>query len=172
MKRLDILIAGKKITKSRNVANELIKNGGVLVNGEIVTKPAKEFSEDIKIKILKLPKHVSRGGLKLEKALQEFRINVKGLTVLDVGSSTGGFTDCLLQNGVKKVYAVDVGTNQFDPELQKDSRIILMEQTDIRNIETLPEKPDLAVIDVSFISLELVLKKLATYFPTMAKSSP
>jgi len=157
--RLDTLITEKKLVKSRAVALDLIKKGKVLVNGEIITKPAKDFidSNNLSIEILEQPKYVGRGGLKLEKALTEFKINPAGLTVLDVGSSTGGFTDCLLQNGAKKVYAVDVGSEQFDSELKKDPRIILMEKTDIRDIRSLPEKISLAVIDVSFISLELIL---------------
>jgi 23S rRNA (cytidine1920-2'-O)/16S rRNA (cytidine1409-2'-O)-methyltransferase len=158
--RLDILLTEKKLTKSRNVAADLIKRGKVLVNGEKITKPAKDFTDspDLKIEMLEQPKYVGRGGLKLEKALLEFKIDPNGLTVLDVGSSTGGFTDCLLQYGAKKVYAVDVGTDQFDLELGKDPRVILMEKTDIRDIKNLPEKVDLAVIDVSFISLELILE--------------
>ena len=162
--RLDILITEKGLTKSRNVAGELIKNSKVTVNGEIITKPAKEFtdSDNLIIEILEQPKYVGRGGQKLEKALTEFEINPAGLICLDVGSSTGGFTDCLLQNGAKKVYAVDVGTEQFDQDLKNknDNKIILLEQTDIRNVKTLPEKIDLAVIDVSFISLELILESV------------
>jgi 23S rRNA (cytidine1920-2'-O)/16S rRNA (cytidine1409-2'-O)-methyltransferase len=157
--RLDLLITERKLVKSRNIATELIKAGKVLINGQIINKPAKDFTDsaDLKIEILEQPKYVGRGGLKLEKALAEFKIIPTDLICLDVGSSTGGFTDCLLQNGAKKVYAVDVGTEQFDPELKKDSRIILKEQTDIRDIKDLPDKIDLAVIDVSFISLELIL---------------
>jgi 23S rRNA (cytidine1920-2'-O)/16S rRNA (cytidine1409-2'-O)-methyltransferase len=160
--RLDILITNKKLVKSRNVALDLIKKGLVLVNGEIVNKPAKDITdiENTKIEIVEQPKYVGRGGLKLEKALAEFQIEPKGLTCLDVGSSTGGFTDCLLQAGAKKVYAVDVGTDQFDSELKKDPRIILLEKTDIREIKKLDEEIDLAVIDVSFISLELILEKV------------
>jgi 23S rRNA (cytidine1920-2'-O)/16S rRNA (cytidine1409-2'-O)-methyltransferase len=160
--RLDTLITERKLVKSRSVALDLVKKGKVLVNGEIITKPAKDFvnSTDLLIEILEQPKYVGRGGLKLEKALIEFKINPTGLIVLDVGSSTGGFTDCLLQKGVKKIYAVDVGTDQFDSELKKDPRVTLMEKTDIRNVKTLSEKPDLAVIDVSFISLELILEKV------------
>jgi 23S rRNA (cytidine1920-2'-O)/16S rRNA (cytidine1409-2'-O)-methyltransferase len=160
MTRLDILITEKRLVKSRSVALDLIKKGLVLVNGEIVTKPAKDISdsENTKIEIVEQPKYVGRGGLKLEKALAEFLIEPTGLICLDVGSSTGGFTDCLLQAGAKKVYAVDVGTDQFDSELKKDSRIILLEKTDIREIEKLDEVIDLAVIDVSFISLELILE--------------
>ncbi len=162
MTRLDILIVNRKLTKSRNVATDLIKKKLVKVNGTIITKTAKEFpdSADLIIEILEQPKFVGRGGLKLEKALNEFKINPTNLTCLDVGSSTGGFTDCLLQKGAKKVYAVDVGTNQLDSELKKDERIISMEQTDIRDLKSLPEKIDLAVIDVSFISLELILPKV------------
>jgi 23S rRNA (cytidine1920-2'-O)/16S rRNA (cytidine1409-2'-O)-methyltransferase len=159
--RLDTLITKRKLVKSRNVALDLIKNGKVLVNGEIITKAARDFVDfdNLSIEILEQPKYVGRGGLKLEKALKEFKIDPAGLTVLDVGSSTGGFTDCLLQNGVKKVYAVDVGTGQFDKNLKvnNESKIVLLEQTDIRNLKSLPEKIDLAVIDVSFISLELIL---------------
>ncbi len=162
MTRLDILLTNKKLVKSRSVALDLIKKGLVLVNGEIITKPAKDISdsENIKIEIVEQPKYVGRGGLKLEKALVEFRIEPTDLTCLDVGSSTGGFTDCLLQAGAKKVYAVDVGTDQFDSELKKDPRIILLEKTDIREIKKLDEEIDLAVIDVSFISLELILEKV------------
>jgi 23S rRNA (cytidine1920-2'-O)/16S rRNA (cytidine1409-2'-O)-methyltransferase len=155
--RLDILLAEKKLVRSRKTASDLIKAGKVLANGEIIRKPAKDFTEEATIKILEQPKYVSRGGLKLEKALTEFQLDPTGLTILDVGSSTGGFTDCLLQKGAKKVYAVDVGADQFDPELKKDSRIILREKTDIRDITRLPEKPDWAVIDASFISLKEIL---------------
>ena len=159
MTRLDVLLTERKLAKSRSVALDLIKNSKVKVSGEIITKAAKDFTDspDLNIEILEQPKFVGRGGLKLEKALTEFKINPADLTCLDVGSSTGGFTDCLLKQGAKKVYAVDVGTDQFDNELKKDSRVILMEQTDIRNIENLPEKIDLAVIDVSFISLKIIL---------------
>lgn len=160
--RLDTLITERKLVKSRSVALDLIKNGKVKVSGEIITKASKDFIDlpELKIEILEQPKYVGRGGLKLEKALIEFKINPADLVCLDVGSSTGGFTDCLIQNGARKIYAVDVGTDQFDPELKKDHRVILMEQTDIRDIKNLTERADLAVIDVSFISLELVLESV------------
>lgn len=161
--RLDILITKRKLVKSRSVALDLIKKGLVEVGGEIVTKPAKDFTDsaDLIIEIIKQPKYVGRGGLKLEKALDKFELDPTRLVAIDVGSSTGGFTDCLLQKGAKKVYAVDVGTDQLVSSLKQDPRVISMEQTDIRNIETLPEKMDLAVIDVSFISLELILEKVS-----------
>ena len=167
--RLDILMVEKKLAKSRNVAIDLIKNGKVQVNEEIITKPAKDINPNAPIKVLEQPKYVGRGGFKLEKALREFIINPAGLTILDIGSSTGGFTDCLLQNDAKKVYAVDVGTDQLDIKLKNDERVVSMEKTDIRNIKTLPEKPDLAVIDVSFISLELILQEVANLLKTKAK---
>jgi 23S rRNA (cytidine1920-2'-O)/16S rRNA (cytidine1409-2'-O)-methyltransferase len=157
--RLDIQITERKLARSRSVVNDLIKKGLVKVDGLIVTKPAKDFPKNAVIEITEQPKYVGRGGQKLERALTEFKIDPAGLTVLDVGSSTGGFTDCLLQRGAKKVYAVDVGTNQFDKNLKNDARVVLMEETDIRNIKALPEKPELAVVDVSFISLELVMDK-------------
>lgn len=157
MMRLDILMISKRLARSRNTAIILIKNGMVKVDGEVMTKPAKDLPEDAIIEIIEQPKYVGRGGLKLEGALNKFEIDPTNLICLDVGSSTGGFTDCLLQNGAKKVYAVDVGTEQFNSELKKDSRITLMEKTDIRSVKSLPEKIDLAVIDVSFISLELIL---------------
>jgi 23S rRNA (cytidine1920-2'-O)/16S rRNA (cytidine1409-2'-O)-methyltransferase len=166
--RLDTLITERKLVKSRSTATDLIKKGLVKVNGEIITKPAKEFPniETLQIEILEQPKYVSRGGLKLEKALTEFQIDPTDLIVLDVGSSTGGFTDCLLQKGAKKVYAVDVGTDQLDKSLLNNPKVISLEKTDIRNIKTLSlnsteEKPSLAVIDTSFISLELILKSTA-----------
>jgi 23S rRNA (cytidine1920-2'-O)/16S rRNA (cytidine1409-2'-O)-methyltransferase len=167
--RLDILITEKKLVKSRSVAGDLIKKGLVRVNNEIITKTAKDVPEDAVIEILEQPKYVGRGGLKLEKALEEFQINPEGLIVLDVGSSTGGFTDCLLQKGAKKVYALDVGTDQLDPNLKNDPRVISMEKTDIRNIKTLPDKIDMAVIDVSFISLEMILESVKNLLKTEGK---
>ncbi len=161
--RIDTLLHNKGLVKSRTSAAELIKAGRVQVNGEIIQKPSTQFEETIEIKILGDQKiYVGRGALKLERALTEFKLEVKDFVVIDVGSSTGGFTELLLERGTKKVYAVDVGTDQLDPKLKDDPRVVSMEQTDIRNVEKLPEKPDLAVIDVSFISLELVLEKVAS----------
>lgn len=158
--RLDTLIAKKKLVRSRNTATILIKERLVKVNGEIITKPAKEFTDslDLKIEILEQPKYVGRGGLKLEKALTELKINPADLIILDIGSSTGGFTDCLLQKNAKKVYAIDVGTDQLAENLKLNPKVVSLEKTDIRKIEKLPDKADLAVIDVSFISLKLVLE--------------
>jgi len=161
-KRIDSLIFQKGLAQSRNVASELIKAGRAIVNGKIITKNSELIDENDEISLLgtEIP-YVGRGGLKLERALTEFKINPSNLIILDVGASTGGFTECLLRQGVKKIYAVDVGTNQLASKLKIDSRVISFEKTDIRKIQKLSEKPDLAVIDVSFISLELVLEKVS-----------
>lgn len=160
-KRIDTLIFEKGLSLSRNAATELIKKGRIKAGGKIVTKNSELIEENTEIEIMgsEIP-YVGRGGLKLERAIKEFEIEAKDLIALDVGASTGGFTECLLRQGAKRVYAVDVGTNQLAQSLKKDNRVISMEKTDIRNIEKLSEKPDLAVIDVSFISLELILEKV------------
>ncbi|MFA5360376.1 MAG: TlyA family RNA methyltransferase [Candidatus Paceibacterota bacterium] len=155
--RIDVVIAKKKLAKSRTMAENLIKAGLVKVNEKRIFKPSTKVSEDDIIKIASLPKYVSRGGLKLEKALDVFEVDVKNLAVLDVGSATGGFTDCLLQRGARHIYAVDVGYGQLDQKLRKQSKVSVYEKTDIRNLKKLPEKVDLVTIDVSFISLLLVL---------------
>jgi 23S rRNA (cytidine1920-2'-O)/16S rRNA (cytidine1409-2'-O)-methyltransferase len=150
------------LVRSRSLAAEMIKKGVIRAQGEIIRKPAKDFPPDIRIEILEQPKYVSRGGLKLEAALENFAFNPENLICLDVGASTGGFTDCLLQHGAKKVYAVDVGHGQLSPIIKSDPRVISLEGTDIRKMEAWAEAPDLAVIDVSFISLEMVLPRVHT----------
>lgn len=157
-KRIDILIFQKGLTKSRSMAVDLIKSNRILVNGKIINKNSELIDEEAEIIIVGEEKqYVGRGGQKLEGALKRFEIDPKNITALDVGASTGGFTECLLRQGAKKVYAIDVGTDQLDQELKKDSRVVSLEQTDIRNITDLKDKVDLVVIDVSFISLELIL---------------
>lgn len=157
-KRLDVYLSDNNIVKSRSLAASLIKQGSVEVNGRICTKPSFAVSDDDTVKIIgELPKYVGRGGLKLEKALAYYRLHLDGAVCVDIGASTGGFTDCMLQNGAEKVYSVDVGTDQLDEKLRNDSRVISMEKTDIRNcVGTLPQV-DFISIDVSFISLKLVL---------------
>ncbi|MCM1054913.1 MAG: TlyA family RNA methyltransferase [Bacteroides sp.] len=159
MNRLDSELAARSIARSRSAAQQLIKDGIVFVNGKNIVKAAFEVSENDKIEIKgELPKYVGRGGLKLEKALECFKIKLDGLTCIDVGASTGGFTDCMLQNGAKRVYAVDVGSDQLDEKLKGDSRVISLENTDIREAGgRIPEKADFITVDVSFISLKLVL---------------
>lgn len=135
----------------------MILAGDVTVNGHVVTRAAAPVTEDTDVGIIQPPPYVSRGGFKLAHALSAFGVDVAGETVLDVGASTGGFTDVLLQHGARKVYAVDVGTNQLAWALRQDARVVSMERTNIRHLESLPEPIDGAVIDVSFISLRLVL---------------
>jgi len=159
-KRLDILLFELGFVDSRKKASDLIKEGKVFVDGVLVNKPSKEFFGNEKIEITEILKYVSRAGLKLEGAHKEFNFDIKDKIAMDVGSSTGGFTDFLLQNGAKKVYAIDVGTDQLVEKLKNDSRVVSLEKTDIRKVE-LPEKIDLAVIDVSFISLDLVLPSVS-----------
>ena len=160
--RLDAILTERNLVRSRRVARDLIKNGKVKVNGEVIKKQGKRFDSNIEVVITDLPKYVSRAGYKLEHALKEFQVSTQDKIVLDVGASTGGFTDCLLQSGAKKVYAVEVGTNQLADELREDIRIVSMENTDIRNVKKLPDEIDLAVLDVSFISLTLVIPQVVS----------
>ncbi len=157
--RLDILLVERGLAESRARARWLIRQGRVAVAGRACRRPGKAVPADVAIELSAPLPYVSRGGLKLAHALDRFGVAVAGRVALDVGASTGGFCDCLLQRGVRLVYAVDVGRGQLHPHLRADPRVIALEQTDIRNLETLPgELPaTLAVIDVSFISLRLVL---------------
>ena len=158
--RLDILIVEKGLCKSRQRAKALIMSGQVLVDDNPVDKPGTLIKNDAEI-IVKIDDNpfVSRGGLKLEKALKSIPVSVKNLTCLDIGASTGGFTDCLLQNGAAKVYAVDVGYGQLDWSLRQNLRVVVIERTNIRYMpyEKINEKVDIVVADTSFISLKIVI---------------
>lgn len=156
-KRLDILLFERKLVDSRASGQALIMAGQVLVNGKKETKPGSSFDDDSGIEILETSKYVGRGAEKLEKAYEEFKIDFKDKIVADIGSSTGGFTDFALQYGAKKVYAIDVGTGQLHWKLRNDPRVVVMEKTDFRKIESLPEAIDIFVVDVSFISLRKIL---------------
>ncbi len=156
--RLDLYLSDNKIVKSRSVASKMIKEGKISVNGTVCTKSSFIVSETDNIEVTgDMPKYVGRGGLKLEKAIEFFEIDLKDKLCADIGASTGGFTDCMLQNGAKKVYAVDVGSDQLDEKLKTDNRVISMEKTDIRNVTDEIPLVDFISIDVSFISLKLVL---------------
>ena len=159
--RLDVLLVSRGLAESREKAKAVIMEGKVFVKGQREDKAGAMFDEAAPIEIhgQKL-KYVSRGGLKLEKAVEHFDLKLEGKVCMDVGSSTGGFTDCMLQNGAAKVYAVDVGTNQMDWKLRSDPRVVCMEKTNIRYLlpEQLDEKPEFASIDVAFISLTKVLR--------------
>lgn len=159
-KRLDILLADSGAFPSRERAKGAIMAGLVSVGGRVVDKAGTMVDEDCEISVKKDPiPYVGRGGLKLEKALELFRIDVSGKNAIDIGASTGGFTDCLLKRGAKKIYAVDVGYGQLDWKLRNDPRVVVMERTNIRYVkpEDIGETCDMAVIDVAFISLTLVL---------------
>lgn len=159
--RLDVLLVNRGLAESREKAKAVIMEGKVFVKGQREDKAGSMFDEAAPIEIhgQKL-RYVSRGGLKLEKAVAHFDLKLKGKICMDVGSSTGGFTDCMLQNGAAKVYAVDVGTNQLDWKLRSDPRVVCMEKTNIRYLlpEQIEEPPAFASIDVAFISLTKVLR--------------
>ena len=157
--RLDAELAARGLVDSREQGRRLVLAGEVRVNGVPAAKPGQAVSADDVLEVLEKPKYVSRGGLKLEGALGHFGIDVAGMVAMDVGASTGGFTDCLLQHGAAKVYAFDVGTNQLAWRIRSDARVVAREQYNVRHLDPadVPEAPDLAVFDVSFISLRLVL---------------
>lgn len=166
--RIDKLLVDHGLAESRTKAQAMIMSGVVLVNEQRVEKPSQEFDPQVSIRIKggddPISRYVGRGGLKLEAALREFQIDVRGFTCLDVGASTGGFTDCLLQHGAKKVVAVDVGHNQIDWRLRNDPRVEVREGVNARYLqpEDFAGKFDLAVIDVSFISATKVLPAIVS----------
>jgi len=154
--RLDELLVKKGLCATRSQAQFLINEGKVLTVHGVAQKPGQKFSETAKIAISSKDQYVSRGAYKLKTAIEGFNINLKDKTIVDVGSSTGGFTDYVLQNNAKKVYCVDVGHGQLAKKLREDKRVIKMEGVDIRSLKFLPEKVDMAVADLSYISLKLV----------------
>jgi 23S rRNA (cytidine1920-2'-O)/16S rRNA (cytidine1409-2'-O)-methyltransferase len=155
--RLDLLLVERGIAPSREQARVAVLAGEVLVNGERIVRPAASVVSEAELELANRPKYVSRGGDKLEHALREFELDVSGMVALDAGASTGGFTDCLLQHGASRVYAVDVGYGQLDYSLRNDSRVVVMERTNVRDLSALPERPGVATVDASFIGLEKVL---------------
>ena len=159
-KRLDVLLTERMFAESRSKAQAIIMAGQVYVDGQKADKPGVSYEETVQIEVRgDTCPYVSRGGLKLEKALRDFGVNPCGYVCSDSGASTGGFTDCLLQQGAKKVFAIDVGYGQLDWKIRSDERVVVMERTNIRYVtpEQLGEPLDLSVIDVSFIGLEIVL---------------
>ena len=159
-KRLDILVTERGLVESREKAKTLIMAGQVYVDGQKADKPGDTFSEDAAVEVRGkgLP-YVSRGGLKLEKAMREFGLQLQGRTCMDIGASTGGFTDCMLQNGAQRVYSVDVGYGQLAWSLRTDPRVVNLERTNARYLtrEQVPEEIGFFSVDVSFISLTLIL---------------
>ncbi len=155
--RLDVLLVERGLAESRNLAQRLVMAGQVRIGGEVVTRPSAWFSPDVTVEIDQGPRYVSRGGEKLEAALLAFGIEAGKCICADVGASTGGFTDCLLQQGAARVYAIDVGKGILHWRLRQDPRVVVMERTNARFLDRLPEPVDLVTIDSSFISLKLLL---------------
>jgi 23S rRNA (cytidine1920-2'-O)/16S rRNA (cytidine1409-2'-O)-methyltransferase len=163
--RLDALLVERGLAESREKAQALVLAGEVDVGGRLAAKPGQLVASDAELAVRARPPYVGRGGLKLERALDTFSLDVRGLVVVDVGASTGGFTDCLLQRGAARVYAIDVGQNQLDWRLRSDPRVVVMERTNVRFLSGLPETPGALVADVSFISLKLALPPVVRLLP-------
>lgn len=159
--RLDILLVEKELFSSREQAKRAIMAGDILVNNIKKTKPGESFPSDVNIEILKRQQFVSRGGDKMLKAMECFDIDPQGKTCIDIGASTGGFSDCLLQHGAEKIYAIDVGYGQLDWKLRQNPKMVVREKVNARylDIADFDPRPSIAVIDVSFISLEKILPK-------------
>jgi len=162
--RLDVLLTERGLAESRAKAQALIMAGQVRVNGQTALKAGAQVASDSALEVESGPRFVSRGGEKLDAALEALSIDVRGLVCADVGASTGGFTDCMLQRGAAKVYALDVGKGILHWKMRTDSRVIVMEETNARYVESLPEKIDFVTIDVSFISLKVILPVVKAWF--------
>lgn len=163
--RLDVEIARRGLVRSRSASRDLIERGLVLVNDIQVTKPSAEVSPSDEISLKETPRFVSRAGEKLDHALETWKVDVTNALAIDIGSSTGGFTECLLKRGARRVIAIEVGTDQMDETLREDERIELHEQTDVRKFSLSPDSPlaDIIVSDVSFISLTHILPKAFSF---------
>jgi len=163
--RLDLLLVERGLAESRAKAQALIMAGQVRVADQVALKPATAVDTKAALTVDSGPRFVSRGGEKLNAALEAFDIDVSGLVCADVGASTGGFTDCLLQRGVEKVYAIDVGKGVLHWKLRNDKRVVVMEKTNARYVESLPEMVDLVTMDASFISLKILLPVIKKWLP-------
>lgn len=166
--RLDVYLAESGLVKSRAAAKELIRSGQITVDGKTAVKPSLDVNGGSEVKIIgEQLRYVGRGGLKLEKAIAEFGLELVGLVCIDIGASTGGFTDCMLQNGAAYVYAVDVGRGQLDGRLINDGRVLNMEKTNILELsaEDFPQSPSFISADVSFVSLKRILPKIKELLP-------
>ncbi len=169
--RLDVLLLERGLAESRAKAHALVMAGQVRVNDQVALKPATAIDPKSTLTVDTGPRYVSRGGEKLEGALTTFGIDVTGLVCADVGSSTGGFTDCLLQHGAAKVYAIDVGKGILHWKLRNYSRVVVMEETNARHVESLPEPVSFVTVDASFISLKILLPVIKKWFDIFPLSS-
>jgi len=162
--RLDVLLVERGLAESRSLAHRLIMAGEITVNGQIAAKPGQVFDDAAVINVKARPPFVSRGGEKLLAALEAFHLmELDGMVCVDVGASTGGFTDCLLQHGAARVYALDVGYGQLHDKLRKDARVINLERTNARSVPSFPEAIDLVTVDASFISLKVLLPVIKSW---------
>ena len=163
--RVDQLLVTRGLVESRNLAQRMVMAGQVRADGQLITKPSTRVPEEANLQVAQLPRYVSRGGQKLEAALESFGVSVAGKVCADVGASTGGFTDCLLQSGAERVYAIDVGQGILHWKLRQDPRVVVMEGTNARYLERLPEPVQLVTVDASFISLKLLLPVIRNWLP-------
>jgi 23S rRNA (cytidine1920-2'-O)/16S rRNA (cytidine1409-2'-O)-methyltransferase len=170
--RLDLLLFERGMVESRSKAQAVIMSGQVSVNGQVVIKPATPVLPNVLLELDKGPRFVSRGGEKLDWALDKFPIEVRSCVCADIGSSTGGFTDCLLQRGAAKVYAIDVGKGILHWKIRKNPRVVVMEETNARYVKTLPEPVNLVTIDASFISLKVLLPVVKNWYLPPGLSLP
>jgi 23S rRNA (cytidine1920-2'-O)/16S rRNA (cytidine1409-2'-O)-methyltransferase len=170
--RLDLLLVERGLVESRALAQRLVMAGQVRVDGQVALKPSDKVAEQAELAVDHGPRYVSRGGEKLEAALQALGVAVEGRVCADVGASTGGFTDCLLQHGASKVYAIDVGEGILDWKLRRHPQVVVMEGTNARYVERLPEAVSLVTIDASFISLKVLLPVVKGWFPLSPGPSP
>jgi 23S rRNA (cytidine1920-2'-O)/16S rRNA (cytidine1409-2'-O)-methyltransferase len=161
--RLDMLLVRRGLTESRSQAQALVLAGQVRVDGQVASKPGAEVPADARVAVLQRLPYVSRGGFKLAAALDAFQVSVAGAVCADVGASTGGFTDCLLQRGAARVYAIDVGYGQLAWKLRQDERVVVMERTNARYLGALPEPVGIVTVDASFISLKLLFPAIVTW---------
>lgn len=167
--RLDILLTQRGLAETRSKAQALIMSGQVQVNGQLLTKAGTQVPNEVTVTIAEGLPYVSRGGIKLAAALDAFALDPTGLVCADVGASTGGFTDVLLQRGALKVYAIDVGYGQLAWQLRQDERVVVMERTNARYVEALPDRIDLVTLDLSFISLRLLFPVIVKWFDRFGK---
>ena len=163
-KRVDLLLVERGLAKSRSQAQRLVMAGQVRANGQVVAKASVTLSPDVKLEVDQGPPYVSRGGEKLAAAVKAFAPQVVDLICADVGASTGGFTDCLLQEGAAKVYAIDVGSGILHWKMRQHPQVVVMEGTNARHVEALPEPVSLVTIDASFISLKVLLPVIKNWF--------
>jgi 23S rRNA (cytidine1920-2'-O)/16S rRNA (cytidine1409-2'-O)-methyltransferase len=168
-KRLDTLLVERGISESRAKAQRVIRAGEVKVGGQVAAKPGSQVPANAEIELQARSRFVSRGGEKLDSALTKFGLDLQGRVAADVGASTGGFTDCLLQRGVSRVYAIDVGYGLLDWRLRNDPRVVLIERTNARYLERLPGPVDVVTIDVSFISLSLILPRAVAWLAVLGE---